>query len=146
MSRIPHCSIAYFCKALPVVDFWAIKSTLIFLIKTAVKIYKCNCEKSRAYCNTLSKTRIKDFLNTDLPKVKYLTWGELILRVLLIFWHKYFNPLVHPFGTSSTVDLFRASSFVMSSVPLSGYWLALLKTARSQNSRSEKRWGGSRLR
>lgn len=57
----------------------------------------------------------------DLPKVKYLTQGELILRVLLIFWHKYFNPLVHPVGTSSTVDLLRASSFVMSSAPLHSY-------------------------
>lgn len=46
--------------------FQPIKSTLIFLIKTAVKIYLCNCEKPQAYWNTLNKTKMKDFLNTDL--------------------------------------------------------------------------------
>lgn len=50
-----------FIMLLPTVYFQAIKSTLIFLIKTAVKIYICNCEKSWAYCNTLNKTKMKDF-------------------------------------------------------------------------------------
>lgn len=77
--------------------------------------------------------------------MNYLTWEELILRVLLIFWHKYFNPLVHSVGTSSPVDLLGVSSFVMSSAPLHSYWLALIKMTRSQNNRHEERWVGSRL-